>query len=525
MISFDITTTDDLSDFGRRINGGTAYRIPLTKYNLEQVKALGYAEDIQLPEYANKALNHPTVPKLLPYQKEAVQELVNTPSKGTLLYLSPGLGKGICSIVTTEILQHKCTLIVCSKTLIDMWIEELKKWSKDGEAVDYQIWHKEYNKEDAWRKARYCITTIETFSGRFTNALRNGRQVHTGVKRPSIFDATFECIIYDESLLLKNRHSTRFLAMKQTKYQKLILLSGNPASKYYDDLWSQLHCIRSDAFPSYWSFTNTVCRTNITPFATLILGNRKVNPADMYSDLIFRRTKDIVKADLPPLIFRDRTLELLPVQRTAHDEVLEDSIITLENGDTVNIAYRIAQFTILQQIVSSSNNIEGLEYQSIKHDAVIDMIESGDIEYPAIIWVNWIKGAKTLYNRIRDLNNGVTIGLGIGEDKTGIAHYKDNKLDILMLGMTVGKHGLTLTNSKSMIYVDRIFDADSYMQSLARVDRLTLKHSPTVTILRAKNSFDKVIEQKLQGKMGGIATLANADLAKLLRGIKYHDRS
>lgn len=518
MYNFTIDTTLDLSEYGKRTKNG--WKIPLIKKNLIALQSLGLALDVKLPAYHPIYLDHPTWHKLKHYQQEAVYELVNRPVKGTLLYLSPGLGKGICSITANELLKNKCTLIVCSKTLVDMWIEELSKWSKDTDFVDYQVWHKFVNDESTWRYANYCITTIETFSGRFTYKVVNGKRSAVGIERSAKFNHKFDCIIFDESLLLKNRNSARFMAFKQTSANKIFLLSGSPVSRYYDDLWTQMHLLYPEAFSSYWKFTNEYCRVNELPgFAKAVVGNKpNVKLAEEYSDLIFRRVKEEVLPDLPPLIFRDRNLELSPLQRKLHDEVIEESCYTLENSDVINIPYRIAKYTKLQQIVSSTNNLEGVAYESVKHDAVMEMLEAGDIEFPCIIWVHWLNGAKTLYNRIREVK-GVSIGLGIGEDKSGIELYKKDKLNILLLGMQVGKHGLTLTNTKSVIYVDRISDADAYLQSLARVERIGLKHSPTVTILRGIQSFDKVIEDNIRNKVTGIANLSNSDLAKMLRGL------
>jgi SNF2 family DNA or RNA helicase len=83
--------------------------------------------------------------------------------------------------------------------------------------------------------------------------------------------------------------------------------------------------------------------------------------------------------------------------------------------------------------------------------------------------------------------------------------------------MPIGKYGHTLTTTQTVIYHDRTWDADSYMQSMARVRRIGLDHSVRVITLKASGSTDELVEDNLAGKIPGIAEISNSDLAAMLR--------
>jgi SNF2 family DNA or RNA helicase len=101
-----------------------------------------------------------------------------------------------------------------------------------------------------------------------------------------------------------------------------------------------------------------------------------------------------------------------------------------------------------------------------------------------------------------------------------IEGYKAGTVDALVISMGVGKYGHTLTNTRTIFYVDKTWAADDYYQSLHRVRRIGLKHSPVVVTIRAPGTVDDLIEDNLEGKLGGISRLTRSDLATLLAGLK-----
>jgi hypothetical protein len=72
---------------------------------------------------------------------------------------------------------------------------------------------------------------------------------------------------------------------------------------------------------------------------------------------------------------------------------------------------------------------------------------------------------------------------------------------------------------RTIIYVDKTWNADDYFQSLHRVRRIGLEHRPVVVTLRAPGTVDELVEENLEGKLGGISRITRSSLRELLLGL------
>lgn len=512
------TQSKALQGYGRKKKDG--YLVPVIKRNLKIIQRNNLWDDI-----VDESLipgprvikpppeNHRSYAGMYTFQRDALQQVLQSSLPGHLLYLSPGLGKTITAIVAAEVLQMPQVLIICTKRLMYMWVKEIQKWSKDGTNADIALWA---GNADI-RYAKWNIANVEMFSYGVTKKPNTSDDWWPA----SHFRRHWPLIIFDESILLQNRKTKRTQGMKAMSFDKLLLLSGNPTSRYFDDLWPQLHIIWPEAFSSYWQFARDVCVITENGFAKVITGNRDIALAEIYSDIIIRKTQEEELPDLPDYIFRERSLDLTPAQARAHESMTDDFVIELTNSPVpLEAVNKMSMLIRLQQVVSGMINVDPALHDSVKHDAVIEMINLQDTEYPMIIWVNWVPSARDLARKLREKFPLIRIGLAVGGEGEDIENYINGKLDIIVLSLGMGKFGHTMTDTKHVVYVDRTFDADAYIQSLARVKRIGLKHHPVMTVLRCPDSVETLVEDNLAGKLVGIAQLSNADLARLLRGIR-----
>jgi hypothetical protein len=108
---------------------------------------------------------------------------------------------------------------------------------------------------------------------------------------------------------------------------------------------------------------------------------------------------------------------------------------------------------------------------------------------------------------------------GVKNADTIIEEYKAGKVDVLILGIQVGKYGHTLTNTKTVIAYDKTWDSDAWFQMLHRVRRHGLKHRPRFLTLRCRGTIDDYVELNLAGKLPAMADLTGAQLARILRSL------
>jgi SNF2 family DNA or RNA helicase len=364
-----------------------------------------------------------------------------------------------------------------------------------------------------------------------------------------VFDLDWDVVILDESILYKNRKSKRTGLVKSLVHRsgQVWCLSGAPITHDNSDIWSQFNILEPDYFTSFWTFAHEFCIVEQTPWSSgQIVGSRHgMRLREQYPDIMFVRNQEEVFDHLPSVIYQDLELPLTKRQKKAHDDILTDWFHQLEqNADSyVEVTKVIAQLTRLMQVTSNLKNLEttGKRWpdESTKADAVEQLLDTGAIEGPTLIWVWHRPGAHALRDRLQKLAvgkgperkqspmYGKTVEMVIGRTKNAdeiIERYKNGEVDVLILSIGVGKYGHTLANSNTVIYYDRTWDSDAIFQSLHRYagarGRLAgYEHNPHVIILRCRGTVDDFVEMNLAGKLPDMAHVTGADLLKILRSL------
>lgn len=437
---------------------------------------------------------------LYKYQMDAVQFLVDSPHHGSILALSPGLGKTLTAITAADVSKAQRILVVCPLSLIPTWKAEIYKWSgRDAEDCHRSV--------PAAFNLGWHITNYETVVTR-RDAFRNLK---------------FDLIIVDESIMVKNRNSlrSRAIQMLSRNTKKIWLLSGSPVSKYADDLYMQLNIIEPGTFRSYWRFAGTYCFIEKTIWGDKVSGTRpNIDFRKEFKDLMFVRSQKEVLSELPDLLHENYDLEMGPDQSRMYKAMAKDFTVQLEDG-TLTAATKLTQLIRLQQIVSCPETIVA-GTSSCKMEMIQTLIKTETLPMPAIIWVNFKATADNLYAMLKESHPELRTAKVTGDDAERgpvFESFQKGELDILILSLGVGKFGLTLTTAQSAVYYDRTFDGDAYVQSMARIHRIGLDHSPVVITLRVPKTTDELIEMNLSGKLRSIHAISNNDLATLMKGL------
>lgn len=232
---------------------------------------------------------------------------------------------------------------------------------------------------------------------------------------------------------------------------------------------------------------------------------------------MFVRNQDDV-LDLPPMTSETIYVDLTDAQASTYRRLMTSFILDLESGSTM-VSSRIAQITKGLQIVSNLANIGGPD-ESSKLDLIMDLLQSRAFELPVVIWTHWRATGLALGDRLKKA--GIRYRLELGGSETtaeSVERLQVGDIDALVISLGVGKFGHTMTNARTMIHVDRVFDADALYQSLLRIRRIGLDHSPLQINLHAPGTLDDLVQMNLSGKMVDIARITNADLVALLRSL------
>ena len=452
---------------------------------------------LHLDRFDEKEFNHPRWDDLYYFQKDAIQSFFQS-DRNRLISLSPGLGKTIVSILIHDLLKSRRTLVVAPLILLKTWKSEIESWSCYDQPIQV------YRGEGKVATSGWVITNFEQVA-----------------RHPERFKSKWDFGIVDESIRLKSRDAKRSKALHGLAplFNRRVLLSGIPITRDVSDLWSPFKFLDSKLFSSFWRFAHTYCYVVRGTWGEEILGSRSdIDFEREFSDLMFtRRSEEVL--NLPPIISRRIHLDLPDgPQKTVYKKAEKEFKLLLETGQEIPIATKLVQLNRLQQILSNLSNTQSGE-GSIKLTALLDLLDNDEIELPLLIWGFWKKGLRAIYAAL--IGKGYRVGLLTGDtqetDREILLHqYKTGLLDIFILSYPVGKYGLTLTNTKTVLPYDKVFGLDDIGQTVYRTQRIGLDHSVVSISLEVDETIDEYIGDNLVSKLSDLDTLKAGDVRTIL---------
>jgi len=480
---------------GKQVVPGS-FTLPRTYASIEQIRRrfpndLGMTNDVVRLVWDRECqVNYDD--RLFPYQNNGVGFLT---SRDGILSFAPGLGKTATSIVAADAIKAEKILVVTILTLLPTWRHEIKKWTRGNDSTQ------EVRGRQGKFDSRWFVTNYDFFT-----------------RNVDLFERKWDLIIVDESIMIKNRDTKRFKALKKirSKTKRLWLLSGAPITRDISDLWSQLNLINPSGFSSYWRFVNEYCIVQETNFGTVVVGsNPAIEPREDFSDILLSVSKEEAGLNIPDLAYETVWVEMTKRQRQVYDKVLDEFILDLGSRQ-VPVASKIAQLVRLCQVASSLGTVSS-EPDSAKLDALRGLVREGMIQTPCIIWTRFIATTTQIYDMLVGEEQDVEMIMGetTEEERAAILdRFRANGLDFLIMGVSVGKYGLTLTNAWTMIYFDLTYNFDDLLQSVNRVHRIGLDHTPVVMKLVTTDSIEARIIDNLADKSFSLERLTNDQLIK-----------
>jgi superfamily II DNA or RNA helicase len=471
--------------------------------NAQDFAATGGTVTLQAAEVSQIAGD----PDLKSFQKEAVIFLQGR--RDALLALSPRLGKTICTIKSAKYQGFRRILVICPLSLLYNWKAEVKKWWPEAQTV---IVHKNgFEELELTEEPTFVITNFDTAVRKLVVPPKGGEEDYR--PSPVLKDLEFEAVIFDESVLLKNRKAKRTQAAAAIRRVIPVAweLSGGPTTKYLDDLWSQFNILDPKVFSSYWRFARRYCNLVTNQWGTSVVGNQEGAFEWMKgdcADVMFSRSMDQV-LDIPDWEFEDLEIEMAPEQEKAYYDLQRKFLAHLRTDDGREVSVFapnvLAQMTRLIQIASNPTLLSGGDGSSPKWEAALEMMDF--VELPVIIWTNFVETA----NRVGQALEKAGWKVGILTGETGaerqdiVDAFGTGQLDAIVAHPAVGKFGFNMAAGRTAIYLERSFNGDDYYQSLHRIRGMTTEQPPRVIHLLSvgqggKPTIDHLAASVLDGK-------------------------
>lgn len=446
------------------------------------------------------------------YQREAVNALKDL-EYGAIFH-EQGLGKTKIAIDILLYWLNKrmvdVVLIVTKKQLVANWVGEFKEHTGLKPAILTS------NKADNYYvfngKNRLIVTNFEVLSSeikRFRTYL-------------NILDVG---IIVDESAKLKNPESklTQTFFELRSKFKKRIILTGTPIANRPYDIWAQIYFLdggRSlgENFSDFKSNTNlsndlASNEEKAKKFEEVVA---KIN--NKISAFTVRETKNSGIICLPDKEYHNILVNFEDNQFKKYEQIRKEMQTLIEKNEKTIVDDSTASLKRLLRLVQVASNPRlldelyfGPSAKEVKLDRLInDIINKGE---KCIVWSSFIENIEYFNDKYRNRGSVKIHGrMNIEARVKSVDRFKhDPNVLILFATPQSAKEGLTLTVANHVIFYDRGFSLDDYLQAQDRIHRISQKKKCYIYNLMIKGSIDEWIDILLKAKENA-ARLGQGDI-------------
>ena len=456
---------------------------------------------------------------LFPHQRAGVEFLAT--AKRALLADEPGLGKTAQAIRGLSRLYEKGedvfpALVVCPNTLKKNWEREFAQWWPGirvqvigGTAVQRRKQFEPLVDPDFEGPKPHVVVvnweSLRTHSrlapygsvalARCTECDGLNGKVTPGrceVHKRELNEIDFKSVIADEIHRSKDPKSkqTRALWAATGDANVRFALTGTPIANNVLDLWTILHWLSPEEWPSKTRWIDRMVDTMMNAFGGLMVMGVKNHMSDeFYAALnprMRRMLKKVVLPWLPEVTVERRDVEMSAKQKKAYNDMRDLMIAELEGGGVLSAPSVLTQTLRLLQFASAYATMEInpatgeekalLSEPSCKIDALMDDISHGDFGEDSVA-VSAVSRQLIELLSARLTKAGIAHGLITGaqnadERQQAVDDFQSGRTKWILFTAQAGGVGITLTAARRLIRLQRPWSLVDDKQVNDRVHRI-----------------------------------------------------
>jgi SNF2 family DNA or RNA helicase len=431
------------------------------------------------------------------HQRTNLARLVQ--NKRWLLADECGTGKtwAVVSLLANHPSVGDGTLVVCPKSVIAVWQDELRK---HGGLSSRVVSEKQ--------------TRVLPLSGDPKITIANYERVLA--QQDDFKDGEWDIIVLDEVHKCKSwtAQTSRLMRKLSAKANRVYGLSGTPSPQGLEDWFGVLGAVDPNLIPAptLAVFYARYCvRSRLPNGIWVTTGYRNVHELH---DYVSRITSRVTKAEclsLPPKIFVERHCELEGEQARVYRELRRDAVarLTKQSDEGVLTANNILteQLRLLQVcgggVVPSDDGVK----HTIRPCAKLGLLEEVLDEIgpkPVIIWAVFRDEVEAILKHLSDHGESAYAmhgDIGAEERREAVEGFQRGDRRFFVGTASAGGVGLTLTASDTTIFFSRNFNAVDWLQAQDRLYRIGQDRKVTIFSLVAKNTVDEKIVLALEKKL------------------------
>ena len=334
-------------------------------------------------------------------------------------------------------------------------------------------------------------------------------------------------VIIDESQKLKNPKATltqSFMTLAPL-FEKRVIMTGTPVANRPYDIWSQIFFLDQGQSlgGNYEEFKkNHDFDSNLANDIGLQdkFRQRLGIIFERISDFTVRETKNGAGIVLPEKEIIRIYVDWETIQFELYSQIRKElRAVIIKNGVPVvdNAEELLKRLVRLLQIASNPRLVDE-SYQNYpgKFEVLDDLLDAVvDKDEKAIVWTSFTQNADWLTRELKKFGTSKIHGKMAIEDRNrSIEKFlTDSETRVLVATPGAAKEGLTLTVANHVIFYDRSFSLDDYLQAQDRIHRISQTRTCFVYNFVMKNSIDEWVDVLLREKELA-AKLAQGDLTE-----------
>ena len=315
----------------------------------------------------------------------------------------------------------------------------------------------------------------------------------------------FDLIVIDEANAYKTVSTKRWktLAKLITPSTRLWMLTGTPASQSPLDAYGLAKLVNPGAVPKFFGAWRDKVMQQITQF--------KWVPKKDSKNLVFQALQPAVRfekadcLDLPEVMYQTREVPLSS-QVEKYYRLLKKEMLISAAGEKISAVNAAAMLSKLLQLSGGAiytDTKEVVEFDaSPRFNALMEVLD--ETEHKVIVFVPYTHTIEIVSKFLTNqgVSNEVINGAVSATKRSEIINQFQTQTNprVLVIQPQAASHGVTLTAANTVVFWSPVMSVETYLQCIARIDRVGQKNSMTVVHLQGSEA-ERKIYQMLQGKV------------------------
>ena len=345
------------------------------------------------------------------------------------------------------------------------------------------------------------------------------------------------CIVLDESQNFKNYRSKTWKILDKARpfFEYRYLLSGTPAAKYAQDLWTQMRFLHENSVArDYYDFLRGIAflGTKFSDWAVREYKEDAVNDFIKRTAYLIDRQKMKGNIELPPIIYDPIHCQMGQKQELLYRLIVNNVLMTIKEEENGRITLTKLQNKfpylslvlhdpcVLQEGTLMANPanvsiIHQLKNWSIedngKYAVAASLLEKyADEERKIILWSGHPKIIDTLCEKFSKYNpyklHGQTVvnkGESVAERNASVCNgfLGDKNSSLLIANTDCLSTAVNLVQVTAMIFWDRSWKSTAYIQALKRANRIGSTEPLIVNDLIFYSSIEEYQYEEIQKRL------------------------